>query len=145
MTTEVTDPFEGMVDSDDEIRAALVSSLARIRALKDQQAEIKKELDALEAPLRAWLAEHREPLVDLERGITAELHEKRRPAEIDLISAAQKPENDTHIARAAGMGLLTARLTPLRAQKGAVECADVLLRYEMPGGVTQELRIERYR
>jgi len=72
----------------------------------------------------------------------ATLIERNRPASIDLISFAEKPENEQHLARAARMGLLTASLTALRAQTGKVACADALLAYEMPGGVSQVLNVE---
>lgn len=135
-----------IAEFDANIRAELVESLVRIDALKAQKRELEADLAELTDRVKAWLEAHPgEVLVDLERGITAELKERNKPAEIDLISAAQKTENDAHIVRAAGMGLLTARLTPLRQQAGKVECADVLLKYAMPGGVTHELRVERQR
>ena len=139
------DPFAGMDVTIDE-RAALVEKLVHIRALKDQLATLKRQIEENESPVRAWLEAHPgEVLVDLERGITAELREKNKPAEVDLISAAKHPENEALIAEAARMGLLSARLTPLRAQRGASAAADMLLRFETPGGATHELRIERQR
>lgn len=100
-----------------------------------------EERDELKTAIKAYIEEYGEPVSN--EGWVATVREKNKPAEIDLISAAQKQSNDEHIVRAASMGLLSARLTTLRQQSGKAECADILLGYLMPGGVTTELRIER--
>jgi len=119
----------------------LSQMLARYVELDQAIKPMVEERDELKAAIKAYIEEYGEP-VTIE-GWAATVREKNKPAEIDLISAAQKQSNDEHIVRAASMGLLKANLTPLRALSGKAECADILLGYLMPAGVTTELRIER--
>lgn len=121
--------------------AELAEMLSRYVELDHGIKPMVEERDEIKAALKAHIENTREPIVI--EGWAASVREKNKPASVDLISAAQKETNDTHIVRAAGMGMLTANLTALRGQSGKVECADVLLGYLMPGGTTSEFRVER--
>lgn len=123
-------------------RAAIVESLHRILALKDQRKAIDDELAGLEQAVRLELASDPTPLVDGERRISAVLKERAKPASIDLATMAKHADQEQHIVEAARAGLLNASLTPLRAMKGKTAFADALLSYEMPSGITETLVIE---
>jgi hypothetical protein len=129
--------------TDTPTRAELVEALARRQDLKALIKGMQDELDNIDAMLRAALEADPTPIVDGERGLAATLVERNRPAEVDLISFAEKPEHEALLARAARMGLLRANLTALRGQKGKADAADALLRFEMPGGVSRVLNVER--
>lgn len=132
--------------TDTPTREELLDAMARLVLVKGQRKALEDEQRDLEALLRAALEErHNDPIVDGERGIVASLVERNKPAEIDLISFAEKPEHEALLARAARMGLLKAQLTSLRSQKGKVDCADALLAYEMPGGVSYVLDVKETR
>ena len=124
-------------------REEAVGMLGRIKELDGYIGEATEERDALKAAVRAVLEDDRDPLIDGEHGIVATLKDKNKPASVDVISFAKKPEHAALLVEAGAMGFLTVALTPLRAQKGKSAAADALLRYEMPGGSTSELRIER--
>ena len=124
-----------MTAPDAPTRAALVQSLARRQDLKAIIRAHQDELENIDAALKAALEADPTPIVDGERGLVATLVTRNKPGEVDLISFAERPENEATLARAARMGLLSARLTALRAQAGKADAADALLRYEMPGGV----------
>ena len=117
--------------------------LARIEELNGYIGGLMDERDALKAAVRAVLEDDREPLIDGEHGLVATLRDKNKPATVDVISFARKPENAQHLAYVAQSGLLNVALTAARALKGKSAAVDELLRYEMPGGGTTELRIER--
>jgi hypothetical protein len=131
--------------TDTPTRAELVEALARRQDLKALIKGMQDELDNIDAMLRAALEADPTPIVDGERGLAATLVERNRPAEVDLISFAEKPEHEALLARAARMGLLRANLTALRGQKGKADAADALLRFEMPGGVNRVLNVEQTR
>ena len=124
-------------------REEAVGMLARIEELNGYIGGLMDERDALKAAVRAVLEDDREPLIDGEHGLVATLRDKNKPATVDVISFARKPENAQHLAYVAQSGLLNAALTAARALKGKSAAVDELLRYEMPGGGTTELRIER--
>ena len=124
-------------------REEAVGMLARIKDLDGYIGDCMDERDALKAAVRAVLEDDREPLIDGEHGLVATLRDKNKPATVDVISFARKPENAQHLAYVAQSGLLNVALTAARALKGKSTAVDELLRYEMPGGGTTELRIER--
>ena len=124
-------------------REEAVGMLARIEELNGYIGGLMDERDALKAAVRAVLEDDREPLIDGEHGLVATLRDKNKPATVDVISFARKPENAQHLAYVAQSGLLNVALTAARALKGKSTAVDELLRYEMPGGGTTELRIER--
>jgi Arc/MetJ family transcription regulator len=124
-------------------REEAVGMLARIEELNGYIGGLMDERDALKAAVRAVLEDDREPLIDGEHGLVATLRDKNKPATVDVISFARKPENAQHLAYVAQSGLLNVALTAARALKGKSAAVDELLRYEMPGGGTTELRIER--
>lgn len=124
-------------------REEAVGMLARIKDLDGYIGGLMDERDALKAAVRAVLEDDREPLIDGEHGLVATLRDKNKPATVDVISFARKPENAQHLAYVAQSGLLNVALTAARALKGKSAAVDELLRYEMPGGGTTELRIER--
>jgi alkylation response protein AidB-like acyl-CoA dehydrogenase len=124
-------------------RAEAVEMLSRINDLTAYIKEMTEERDALKDQVKRVLEENPDPLVDGERGLVATLKPRRLPAVIDLITFSQKPEAAEVLAEAGRMGFLNALLTPLRAQKGKSAVADVLLNYEMNGGESHVLTIER--
>jgi hypothetical protein len=124
-------------------REELVEALARRMDLKAYIKGMQEELDDIDAMLKAALEEDPTPIVDGERGISAYLKERSKGAEVDLISFAERPGSDEILARAARLGLLTVRMTALRAQSGKAMCADELLKFEMPGGVSYALTVEQ--
>lgn len=140
MTTNEIDPAAYGVSSD---RGA--STLKRIGEIKGQMKALKEELEGLEQMLRIELGNDMEPVVDLEHGIVGYLKEKKKPAMIDLSSMAKHPDLEAHIIEAARAGALVATLGVLRPLKGKTAWADALLRFEMLGGVTHELKIEETR
>ena len=123
-------------------RAEVVATLSRIVMLRSQKKAIEDELAGLEQAVRIELGNDPEPLVDGEHGIVATLIERKAPARIDTATPAGEPWGGDVLCHAASAGLITVALTPLRALKGKVSWADALLRYEMPGGVQQMLKIE---
>ncbi len=131
--------------ADTATREELAGALVRRQELKALIKGMQDEVDDLDALLRAALEADPTPIVDGERGLVATLVERRKPAEVDLISFAEKPEHEPLLARAARMGLLSVRLISLRSQAGKVDAADARLRYEMPGGVTTVLTVEEAR
>lgn len=142
-TLEPPHPADARLEEDSRLsRVEAVAALQRIQALKGQKKAIDDELSDLEALVKSVL-EDGEPLVDGEHGLMATLVERRRPAEIDLISFAEKPDAARLLAEAATQGVLSARLTQLRGLAGKSEAADALLRMEVPGGVNHVLTIER--
>ena len=140
MTTNEIDPAEFGVETD---RGA--STLKRIGEIKALIRALTEEKNALEDMLRLELKPDAEPIVDGEHGIVAYLKEKKKPASIDLSSMAKHPDQEPHIIEAARAGVLVATLGVLRPLKGKTAWADALLRYEMAGGVTHELKIEEVR
>ena len=143
---EAMDEFsEPLVDAFHIERAEAEAMLPRIWELEGQQKAIEQELGELKAKVKRALEQDAMPLVGElpnERRISASLKPRNKPASIDLISLARHPEHERHIVEAAQMGLLTASMTPLRAQKGRAACADALLAFEMPAGVNEILTIE---
>ena len=131
------DPAEFGVDTD---RGA--SLLARILVLKAQEKALAEERAALEQIVRMELTNNPDPIVDGERGIVATLVDRNKPASIDLISMAKHPELEGMIVEAARVGLLSVPLTPLRAMRGKSPAVDSLMRFEIPGGITQVLEIK---
>lgn len=119
----------------------LADAVRRIKELEALAKPIQEEIAELKTLVKTAIEETRDPVVA--EPYVATLRERNRSAEVDIISAAQRPEVGEHIVRAAAMGLLSVRLTALKAQLGKAQCADVLMRYLSPGGVTTELRIER--
>lgn len=123
--------------------AALYDKVQRLLDLKPIVDEYKLLWDGMRQALLLQ-AQVLDPLVDGERANVAYLKEKKDAASIDLISMADKPDQHAHIIKAAQMGLLSARLTQVRAQKGNAAAADALLAFEMPGGVSYELHVEHH-
>ena len=133
------DPADFGVETD---RGA--STLQRILDLDGYIKEMTAERDALKDLLRMELTSNPDPIVDLERGISAVLTERRKPASIDLGTMARDdPKAGEWLTEAARAGVLNAALTPLRALKGKSEWADKLLAREMNMGIDQVLRIEK--
>lgn len=122
--------------------ASVGDSLYRIRLLDGQIKALSEERDALKAALKQRLTDNPDPIVDGEHGLVATLVEKNRAASIDLATMAQHPELESLIVEAARAGVLDARITNIRSMRGRTAWADALMRYEMPGGVAYELRIE---
>ena len=131
-----------LIEQEQDTRAEVVASLKRIRDLKAYKKELEEELSALELRLKSVLEEDREPIIDGEHGLVATLQERRKPAEIDFITFAERPDAGRLLSEAAGQGLISARLTQIRGLKGKSEAADALLSAEMPGGVNHILVIE---
>lgn len=126
-------------------RSDVAESLHRIVFLDEQIKVLTEEREILRQRARIELGYDGTPIIDLERGIVATLKERRRPASIDLVTLAKRPEGEAHIVEAARSGVLNASLTPLRALKGKAAWVDALLNMEMPDGMTYELRIESTR
>jgi hypothetical protein len=138
MAVLAIDPAEfGITDA----RADVEESLHRIVLLDQQIKALSEEREVLRDAARLELTNDGTPIIDMERGIVATLREKRKPASIDLVSMAKRPDQEVHIVEAARSGVLNVSLTALRALKGKAEWADALLKMEMPSGVTVELRI----
>lgn len=127
----------------DLTREQLVAMVQRIKELDDYLAPLQEERNTLRDALKAQLERDPEPIVDGEHGWVATLREKNKPVTVDLISFAGRDEHARYLVELAQSGALDARLTQLRGLKGKSAAADTLLRYEMPGGTTAELRIER--
>lgn len=126
-------------------RQAAVDSLHRIQEIKGLVKTLEDEQRLLEMYLRLVLNQDGEPVIDLERGLVATLKDVRTPATIDLVTLAEHVDGPQYLQSAARAGLLTAKLTPLRALKNTSPWADALLRVEMPGGVSSRLTIESTR
>ena len=124
-------------------KEAAVDCLQRIVVLKDQRKAIDDEIEVLEAMVRGELEADPAPIVDFERGLAASLVVRNKPASIDLVSVGRNDENGALLVEAARAGVLRAALTGLRPLRGRAMWADTLLRYEIPGGVRTELRIDR--
>lgn len=138
MTTDEITASEFEIETD---RGA--STLHRIGEIKALVKALNEERAVLEEQLKNEMGgENRDPIVDGEHALVAYLKPKKKPASIDLSSMAKHPELEVHIVEAARAGVLVATLGALRPLKGKTAWADALLKYEMSGGVTDQLVIE---
>ena len=119
------------------------STISRLMEVKEFIKNLTAEKEALEQALRIELTNNPEPIIDGEHGLVATLKEKSKPAEFDLISMGSQ-EPASYFADLAKANALRVQVTQARGLKGKMPAADALFsKYEMPGGSTFELRLER--
>jgi hypothetical protein len=118
------------------------SELSRLVEVKALIKTFTEEKEAIEQRLKIELQSNPDPIFDGEHGLVATLKEKNKPATFDLINMADK--HPSYIAELAKAGCLNVAVVQARGLKGKSAAADTLFsKYEMPGGVTYELRVEK--
>ena len=118
------------------------SELSRLVELKALIKTLTEEKEAIEQRLKIELGNNPDPIFDGEHGLVATLKEKSKPPTFDLINMANS--HPSYIAELAKAGCLNVGITQVRGLKGKSAAADTLFsKYEMPSGVTYELRVEK--
>ena len=129
---------------DREERAFLEASLATLARDEAAQKQLKEQVDPIRARLKAYHDRHPdEVIMDAERGLVANFVESNKGDEVDLIALVDTPNAAETLVSMARAGILSARVTPLKALRGKAAWADHALHHTNSSGVKVSLSIER--
>ena len=129
---------------DREERAFLEASLASLAWDEGVLKQLRDQVEGLRSRLKAYHEKHPEDVIaDMERGIVASFVESNKGDEVDLIALAETPNAAETLVSMARAGILSARVTPLKALRGKSAWADHALHHTNSSGVKVSLSIER--